>query len=325
MDKDWLGRRWYEFRTGYQTYIVFLFGFSNFMLILYNFTPVFKDTLPLEIFAVIIFGVIVPVGVAIGYFHNKRQVPTESKIQTINHAYRDKIVPESKETFQTQQAIFNQQYLKFQNELLQFQTKLAKKQCKLNNAIVDKFDLPKDMKYEESEIEMIDSMTDNLVCWADGLNTWEQRLESYSTGALASKLLNEAIIEQTVAEESEPEPIVEESNEEFDMMKDLFAEPEQIKPKAEPKDNPYLKGLFDKKTEPEPKVEEVLPEPVEIMAEHKTEQKASRFKKQLSISLNKKQSKKSGFSFSKMMNKPLFTKKEKSKKVESDDEDLLPP
>jgi len=34
--KDFLRRRWYDFRLGHTTYLVFIISFSNFILIFYN-------------------------------------------------------------------------------------------------------------------------------------------------------------------------------------------------------------------------------------------------------------------------------------------------
>ena len=93
---EWLGRRWFEFRTGYATYIAFIFGFSNFILILYGLTDFFKD-IPLHLFGVAIFSILLPVAIFIGYEHNRIQQKTESRQLQHLHPYNNKMIPESKD------------------------------------------------------------------------------------------------------------------------------------------------------------------------------------------------------------------------------------
>ena len=93
---EWMGRRWFEFRTGYGTYISFAFGFSNFILILYGLTDFFKDV-PLHLFGIAIFSVLLPLAIIIGYEHNRIQQKTESRQLQHLHPYNNRIIPESKE------------------------------------------------------------------------------------------------------------------------------------------------------------------------------------------------------------------------------------
>lgn len=182
---QWFGRRWYEFRQGYQTYMVFLFGFSNFILILYNFVPQFKDIIDLPYFIVLTFVIIVPVGVLIGHFHNKTQVPTESRIQNLNHAFRDKIVPDSKETFSTKSAIFNLELSEWQTNYSRWQLQLSKKQFKMMNAIAKKLDVPE--MFGDQDFIMLEQMDVDLAKWAEGIETWKKRNQYYLQGEEASK------------------------------------------------------------------------------------------------------------------------------------------
>ena len=97
-DRSWIGRRWFEMRTGYVTYLAFTFGFANFILILHGLTDWFKDY-PIHWFAVAMFAVIVPAAVLIGHRHNRTQQKTETRNLTHLNPYIDLQVPNSKEVF----------------------------------------------------------------------------------------------------------------------------------------------------------------------------------------------------------------------------------
>ena len=95
-DREWAGRRWFEMRTGYVTYLAFGFGFGNFVLILHGLTDWFRDY-PLHWFAIAMVAVIVPAAILIGHVHNRTQQKTETRNLTHLNPYIDLIVPDSKE------------------------------------------------------------------------------------------------------------------------------------------------------------------------------------------------------------------------------------
>ena len=95
-DREWVGRRWFEMRTGYATYLAFGFGFGNFVLILHGLTGWFRDY-PLHWFAVALIAVIIPAAILIGHRHNRTQLKTERRNLTRLNPYIDLIVPNSKE------------------------------------------------------------------------------------------------------------------------------------------------------------------------------------------------------------------------------------
>ena len=97
-DREWIGRRWFEMRAGYGTYLGFIFGFGNFVLILHGLTDWFKDY-PLHWFALAAIGAIVPAAIAVGYHHNRTQQKTEARNLTHLNPYIDVIVHDSKEEF----------------------------------------------------------------------------------------------------------------------------------------------------------------------------------------------------------------------------------
>lgn len=169
---EWFSTRWFEFRHGYTTYMTFLFGFSNFILILYNFVPEVKEFIALHYFAIIVFGVIVPVAVIIGRWHHRRHLPTESKVAAKYNEYRDKVVPDSKENFANVYNIFMTDYAKYS-------LGIQEKQMKMMNALMDKLDGP--LKFDD-ELKQIEG-------WQKQLSEWRERFEKYNKGANASELV----------------------------------------------------------------------------------------------------------------------------------------
>ena len=97
-DREWIGRRWFEMRMGYGTYLAFTFGFANFILILHGLTDWFKDY-PLHWFAIVTFAAIVPAAVLIGHRHNRTQQKTENRNLTHLHPYIDLVIPNSKDEY----------------------------------------------------------------------------------------------------------------------------------------------------------------------------------------------------------------------------------
>lgn len=95
---DWVGRRWFEMRVGYGTYMAFTFGFANFILLLHGLTDLFEDY-PLHWFGIAMLLVIVPVSIAVGHRHNRTQQKTETRNLTHLHPYIDLMIPQSKEVF----------------------------------------------------------------------------------------------------------------------------------------------------------------------------------------------------------------------------------
>ena len=97
-DSQWIGRRWFEMRVGYGTYMGFTFGFANFILLLHGLTDWFKDY-PLHWFGIAMIAIIVPASVLIGHRHNRTQQKTETRNLTHLNPYVDLQVPNSKEVF----------------------------------------------------------------------------------------------------------------------------------------------------------------------------------------------------------------------------------
>ena len=84
--KNWFRRRWYDFRTGHNTYLVFFLSLTNFLLIAYNFlvlqVPILASLFPnILIFGVFSLMVYIPLAMYIGYWHRKNQLNTDLVLQ----------------------------------------------------------------------------------------------------------------------------------------------------------------------------------------------------------------------------------------------------
>jgi hypothetical protein len=101
MNKSFFKRRWFEFRLGYATYLTFVVAFSNFILLLYNFSdPTIRENIPFEYFIIIMGVSILGLGILFGMFHLKKQFPTEAMVSTEQNPYFYKIIQNSKEVIQ---------------------------------------------------------------------------------------------------------------------------------------------------------------------------------------------------------------------------------
>jgi len=94
---EFLKKRWFEFRTAYSTYLVFGFGFSNFLLIVYRLNPEIEQNIPIIPFMILATVGIMVASVVLGNRHFKSQFPTDAKIQAEYNPYNFKVMPKSKE------------------------------------------------------------------------------------------------------------------------------------------------------------------------------------------------------------------------------------
>ena len=89
-DKNWLKRRWLDFRNGHGIYLIFLLTFAQFVIIQYRLlldkTPLFHS-IPLWVFTVIFVAIYVPLGGIIGYWHRR----TQYNIDNQTHFERNEI------------------------------------------------------------------------------------------------------------------------------------------------------------------------------------------------------------------------------------------
>ncbi|RMF31407.1 MAG: hypothetical protein D6752_02235 [Candidatus Nitrosothermus koennekii] len=83
MDKDWLRRRWFEFRQGHSIYLVFIMSFSNFILINYrlliervpSLQAIFSELWIFVLFFIVIY---IPAAILIGHWHRTTQLRVDT-------------------------------------------------------------------------------------------------------------------------------------------------------------------------------------------------------------------------------------------------------
>ena len=85
MNKGWTRERWYEFRIGHSTYLIFILTFVNFVLIAYRLLiekiSFFKELVPeLWIFTLLFLVLYIPAAIIIGYWHRHTQLKVEQNI-----------------------------------------------------------------------------------------------------------------------------------------------------------------------------------------------------------------------------------------------------
>ena len=79
INKNWIQRRWFDFRQGHSYYLIFVLSFGNFILIFHR---LFIERIPelngifgnLGIFVIIFILLYVPVAIIIGAWHKKSQM-----------------------------------------------------------------------------------------------------------------------------------------------------------------------------------------------------------------------------------------------------------
>lgn len=92
LNKEFLKRRWLDFRNGHSTYLVFAMAFFQFTVITYTLAierlPILKDLFPSMSYWLAFFVVVyIPAAIIVGHIHLKKQIPTETKQMTINNPY----------------------------------------------------------------------------------------------------------------------------------------------------------------------------------------------------------------------------------------------
>ncbi len=90
MKGGWIRRRWWEFRQGHSTYLIFLLTFMNFVLIAYRLLiekiPFIQELFPqLWIFVLTFVLVYIPLSIIIGNWHRRTQLRVESTINVLEN------------------------------------------------------------------------------------------------------------------------------------------------------------------------------------------------------------------------------------------------
>ena len=85
MQEGWMRSRWWEFRVGHSTYLIFLLTFMNFILISHRLLieriPFLQEIIPdLGTYMVLFLIVYIPLSVIIGFYHRKTQLKVEQTL-----------------------------------------------------------------------------------------------------------------------------------------------------------------------------------------------------------------------------------------------------
>ena len=84
MKNSFFQKRWLDFRNGHSIYLAFALNFVNFILITYNFAIEKVSFLSsafdsLMTFTLFLAGIYIPLAMAIGYWHRRRQYSVENE------------------------------------------------------------------------------------------------------------------------------------------------------------------------------------------------------------------------------------------------------
>lgn len=84
MNKQFLRKRWMDFRNGHSVYLVFILTFVNFILIAYNMAiervPFLSNIFgSLTVFAAVFIAIYIPAAILIGYWHRRNQYSVENE------------------------------------------------------------------------------------------------------------------------------------------------------------------------------------------------------------------------------------------------------
>lgn len=85
MDKNFIRRRWFDFRQGHSYYLIFALSFANFILIFYRLLieqiPELNEIFSsLWIFVLVFILLYIPIAVGIGAWHRKTQLKIEADV-----------------------------------------------------------------------------------------------------------------------------------------------------------------------------------------------------------------------------------------------------
>lgn len=84
MNKQFLRKRWLDFRNGHSIYLAFVLTFVNFILISYNFAierVSFLNSIfdSLAVFTLVFIAIYLPAAMIIGYWHRRNQYSVENE------------------------------------------------------------------------------------------------------------------------------------------------------------------------------------------------------------------------------------------------------
>jgi hypothetical protein len=142
-------------------YLALLLGFSNFILIAYNFVPEIKQMFNLVQFVIIFTLIYIPVTMLIGHYHIRKQLPTENAVTSEVHPYRDKLLP-GKEELMTAYSKWN--------------VEVAEQHMEALNWLLKAFNAPPELMFDKK---------------LDEAQSWKERLKKLQRGQKASEIMQE--------------------------------------------------------------------------------------------------------------------------------------
>jgi hypothetical protein len=92
MNRSWFKRRWREFRWGHSTYLVYIFGVVNFILITYRLLveqlPFLANIFPsLSIYVASTITIYIPIAILVGHIHKVKQLKTDLEMSAERNPY----------------------------------------------------------------------------------------------------------------------------------------------------------------------------------------------------------------------------------------------
>lgn len=166
-----------DFRYGHSTYLVFLMGFSNFILIAYNFVPQIKSAVGLVEFTLLFVLLYIPTAVLIGHWHIRSQLPTETAVGTERTPYREQVLKGKEEMYI--------KYNIFSTEYQQWALTINKKNMEALNYLLGCFNAPPEIKYKD-EIALADK-------WLAEQRNWQEAWEMFNKGYTASDIMKQKL------------------------------------------------------------------------------------------------------------------------------------
>ena len=96
MQEGWFRSRWFDFRLGHSTYLIFLLTFVNFILISYRLLieriPFLQEFVPeLWIFVIMFLIIYIPASIVIGFWHRKTQMKVEQTLSLQQNPFMAKL------------------------------------------------------------------------------------------------------------------------------------------------------------------------------------------------------------------------------------------
>lgn len=174
-DKELLQKLWQSFRIGQTTYIAYGIGLINFTLILYRLAGIDQYIEPIP-FAVLLVIIMIPAGVLVGYFHIKKQMPTETKIMAHNNPYIYRAVPFSKETMNLKTMLWQFDFNKINNDFMKLQVEMNKKLWNGMNELSGK------QLFTNEDMLRVDKLKKDFDTIGKGIVDWKQKYQQLYDG-----------------------------------------------------------------------------------------------------------------------------------------------